>query len=84
MAKRWRLIGIDFHRRWRTGYTRLDMTGDSLLSHHGFYSLEWARGVFLSYYRDARRAHFAPSTSPSRQGENHRDEKDKTSQASLL
>lgn len=51
---RWRLIGIDFHRRWRGGNTRLDMSGYSMLSHHGFFTLEWAREPHVEYYRRVR------------------------------
>lgn len=53
---RWKLIGIDFHDRWRGGQTRLDLNGDSLLVHHGFYSLEWARGPHVGYFKMQRRA----------------------------
>jgi hypothetical protein len=52
---RWKLIGIEFHKRRREGYTRLDGTGNSLLSHHGWWTLEWARGEFVDYYRALRR-----------------------------
>lgn len=53
--KRWNLIKIDFHRRWRGGITCLDLKGDNILSHHGWYSLQWARGPHIEYYRAARR-----------------------------
>lgn len=58
MRGKWKLIGIDFHRRWRSGYTRLDLNGDSLLSHHGWYSLEWARGEHIEAFKAFRRMHF--------------------------
>lgn len=64
MRGRWKLIGIDFHLRWRGGLTRLDINGDSLLAHHGFYSLEWARGEFTEYFRGVRRAFKAPGATP--------------------
>ncbi|MDB5606691.1 MAG: hypothetical protein JWP25_3591 [Bradyrhizobium sp.] len=55
--RKWRLLGIDFHGRWRAGRTWLDSAGgDHLWSHHGFYSIEWARGPHLEYYRGQRRA----------------------------
>lgn len=60
MRKRWKLLGIDFHKRWRSGMTWLDNAGgDHLLSHHGFYSLEWARGQHLEYFRASRRHRLA-------------------------
>lgn len=58
---RWKLIGIDFHRRWRSGRTILDLAYNSLLTHHGFYSLEWARGPHIEYYRGVRRSWRVPS-----------------------
>jgi len=51
---RWHLIGIDFHRRWRSGRTRLDLHGNSVLVHHGWYSLEWARGPYVNWFRSER------------------------------
>jgi hypothetical protein len=51
---RWKFIGIDFHRRWRSGKTILDLSYNCLLSHHGFYSLEWARGPHIDHYRSVR------------------------------
>lgn len=59
MAKRikWKLLGIDFHARWREGKTWLDYAGgDHLWMHHGFWSLEWARGPHLEHYRADRLA----------------------------
>lgn len=53
---RWKLLGIDFHWRWREGRTILDLHYDSMLVHHGFYSLEWARGPHIDYYRRVRAA----------------------------
>lgn len=61
---RWKLLGIDFHKRWRAGRTWLDYAGgDHLWSHHGFYSLEWAKGPHLEYYRSDRRARAASESS---------------------
>lgn len=52
---RWHLIGIDFHRRWRSGETHCDcMNGDNRIVHHGWYSLEWARGPHLEWFRAVR------------------------------
>jgi hypothetical protein len=51
----WKLLGIDFHWRWREGKTILDLRNESVLVHHGFYSLEWARGPHLNYFRAERR-----------------------------
>lgn len=54
---RWKLLGIDFHWRWRSGMTWLDNAGgDHLWSHYGFYSLEWARGDNINYFRADRAA----------------------------
>jgi hypothetical protein len=56
MKHRWHFLGIEWHRRWREGKTWLDNAGgDHLLVHHGFYSLEWARGPDVDFYR-ARKA----------------------------
>ncbi len=56
---RWHLIGIDFHGRWRSGWTRLDLRGNSVLSHHGWYSLEWARGPDIEWFKNIRRQRHA-------------------------
>lgn len=53
----WKLIGIDLHRRWRGGATWCDCHGgDNLIVHHGFYSLEWARGPNIDAYRSMRQS----------------------------
>ena len=53
---RWKLIGIEFH-RWRTGTTWLDrFRGNSVVEHHGFYSLEWARGENVEFCRALRQS----------------------------
>lgn len=51
---RWRLLGINFHWRWRRGRTILDLSYNSVLAHHGLYSLEWARGPHVDHYRRIR------------------------------
>lgn len=51
---KWKLIGIDFHRRWRSGRTIIDLSYNNVLVHHGFYSLEWARGPHIDWYRADR------------------------------
>lgn len=57
----WRYLGIEFHWRWRDGKTWLDNAGgDHLLVHHGLYSLEWARGEHIGYFRMDRRRRLAP------------------------
>lgn len=51
MLGKWKLVGVDFHRRWRSHATWLDrFNGCHVLVHHGFYSLEWMRhGAFIWY-----------------------------------
>jgi hypothetical protein len=52
---RWKLLGIDFHWRWRTGQTWLvNPDGNHMISHHGFYSLEWARGASFASIQEYR------------------------------
>lgn len=53
----WKLIGIDFHRRWREGKTRCDLRGDNIIAHHGFFSLEWERLRYV--YRPMRAGFFS-------------------------
>lgn len=60
---KWKLLGIDFHWRWREGRTILDLCHNSMLVHHGFYSLEWARGEHVDYYRRVRAAWRSPAVS---------------------
>lgn len=51
----WMLIGFLFH-KWRTGKTWNDTAGgDHLTVHHGWYSLEWARGKNIDFYRSLLR-----------------------------
>jgi len=57
----WKCIGIDFHGRWREGTTRLDLSGNSLLSHWGWFTLEWAREPYVDYFREVRRAWKRPA-----------------------
>jgi hypothetical protein len=40
---KWRIIGIEFHRRWREGGTWLDLGRRHYLSHCGFWTLEYKR-----------------------------------------
>jgi hypothetical protein len=42
---RWRIIGIEFHRRWREGGTWLDMDRRHYLSHCGFWTIEYRCAV---------------------------------------
>jgi hypothetical protein len=56
---RWQLIGIDFHSRWRSGSTQLDLRGNSFFYHHGWYSLEWARGSDIEWFKSIRRQRHA-------------------------
>lgn len=55
MAKRkWKLIGLDFH-RWRSGATWGDAAGGhNLILHHGWYSLEWAADPLVDHFRSLR------------------------------
>lgn len=39
----WRIVGIEFHWRYREGGTWLDLRHNSYLSHWGFYSIEYER-----------------------------------------
>ncbi len=56
---RWQLIGIDFNNRWRSGATRLDLNGDCIVVHHGFYNLEWARGPHVEHFCAFRKSFFS-------------------------
>lgn len=48
----WTFLRWHWHRKWREGKTWLDTAGgDHLLMHHGFYSIEWARGKHVEYFR---------------------------------
>lgn len=42
----WRLIGIEFHRKYREGSTRLDLRNGHRLEHWGWFTLEWQRCYF--------------------------------------
>ncbi len=54
---RWTFLGIEFHRRYREGRTYLDLSHCHMLDHWGWFSLEWARGPHVDYYRAVRAAH---------------------------
>lgn len=43
MRHYWRMIGIEFHWRYREGGTWLDLRRNHYLSHWGFYSIEYER-----------------------------------------
>jgi hypothetical protein len=60
----WKLLGVDFH-RWRSGRTILDLSHNSMLVHHGFYSLEWARQPHVEFYRTVREKYRTPRPSRS-------------------
>lgn len=51
----WALLGFEINRRWHKGKTWLDTAGgDHLLVHHGWFSLEWARGPHVAHFKAIR------------------------------
>lgn len=44
MTGRWTVVGFEFHRRYREGWTWLDNAGGNhILSHWGFWTIEYRR-----------------------------------------
>jgi len=56
MRKRYTLTGIEFHRRWREGKTICDSAEaqEHVITHHGFFSLDWKTFKFISEWNKAR------------------------------